>query len=89
MIRARTFFVMALLMAVGSSAFCPPTNNKVRSLHPATTNNNQLSPTSIATTTTLTERRWNFNEGQSPWGMKENAEVWNGRVAQVCILEPQ
>jgi hypothetical protein len=31
----------------------------------------------------LQERRWNFNEGQSPWGLKRNAEIWNGRVAQV------
>jgi len=89
MIRARALFVVALLIAAGTSAFCPPTTNKGRfSLHPARANNNQLSPLSIATTTTLAERRWNFNEGQSPWGMKENAEIWNGRVAQVRILEP-
>ena len=36
--------------------------------------------------TQLSERRWNFNEGQSPWGMKTNAETWNGRVAQVCCV---
>ena len=29
-------------------------------------------------------RTWNFNEGQSPWGMKRNAEVWNSRCAMVC-----
>jgi hypothetical protein len=34
----------------------------------------------------LQERRWNFNEGQSPWGLKRNAEIWNGRVAQVRFL---
>lgn len=34
--------------------------------------------------TALSERRWNFNEGQSPWGLKKNAEIWNGRMAQVC-----
>ena len=28
-------------------------------------------------------RQWNFNEGRSPWGLKKNAEIWNGRVAQV------
>jgi hypothetical protein len=33
--------------------------------------------------TQLAERRWNFNEGRSPWGLKKNAEIWNGRVAQV------
>lgn len=31
----------------------------------------------------LQERRWNFNDGQSPWGMKKNAEIWNGRFSQV------
>ncbi|KAL7581633.1 hypothetical protein ACA910_022184 [Epithemia clementina (nom. ined.)] len=35
---------------------------------------------------TLCERRWNFNEGQSPWGLKKNAEIWNGRVAQMAFL---
>jgi hypothetical protein len=34
----------------------------------------------------LSERRWNFNEGQEPWGMKKNAETWNGRVAQVLFM---
>ena len=35
--------------------------------------------------TQLQERRWNFNDGQSPWGLKKNAEIWNGRVAQVSF----
>lgn len=26
----------------------------------------------------------NFNEGRSPFGLKKNAEVWNGRIAMVC-----
>jgi hypothetical protein len=49
----------------------------------------QPSGASPPSATALSERRWNFNEGQSPWGMKINAETWNGRVAQVrwnCIL---
>lgn len=33
--------------------------------------------------TMLMERRWNFNEARGPWGMKKNAEIWNGRVAQM------
>jgi hypothetical protein len=37
-------------------------------------------------TSRLYERRWNFNEGQSPWGLKRNAEIWNGRVAQVRCM---
>ena len=36
-----------------------------------------------ASSTLLFERRWNFNEGQGPFGLKKNAEIWNGRVAQV------
>lgn len=39
-----------------------------------------------SSTTQLSERRWNFNEGQSPWGMKMNAETWNGRVAQIAFV---
>jgi hypothetical protein len=35
--------------------------------------------------TVLHERQWNFNEGQGPFGLKKNAETWNGRVAQVCL----
>ena len=34
----------------------------------------------------LHERKWNFNEGQGPFGLKKNAEIWNGRVAQVCSV---
>jgi hypothetical protein len=48
----------------------------------ATTTRNPIS----TTTTTLMERRWNFNEGQAPWGMKKNAETWNGRVAQMAFV---
>merc|ERR1712127_877190 len=33
--------------------------------------------------TALMERRWNFNEARGPWGLKNNAEIWNGRVAQM------
>ena len=40
-----------------------------------------------STTTALSERQWNFNEGQGPWGMKKNAEIWNGRVAQVIFFQ--
>jgi hypothetical protein len=47
-----------------------------------------MTPTPTTTTPTITstalsERRWNFNEGRAPWGMSKNAEIWNGRVAQV------
>lgn len=26
----------------------------------------------------------NFNDGASPFGLKKNAEIWNGRIAMVC-----
>jgi hypothetical protein len=37
----------------------------------------------------LADRQWNFNEGRSPWGLKKNAEIWNGRAAQVggCVRD--
>ncbi|GMI07809.1 hypothetical protein TrRE_jg7231 [Triparma retinervis] len=35
--------------------------------------------------THLNDRQWNFNDGRAPWGMKNNAEIWNGRVAQVAF----
>lgn len=47
------------------------------------------SPLQTTSPIVLQERRWNFNEGQSPWGMKKNAEIWNGRFAQVRFLSRQ
>ena len=38
------------------------------------------------TSSVLHERKWNFNDGQGPFGMKKNAEIWNGRLAQVCHI---
>ena len=32
------------------------------------------------------QRQWNFNSGRSPWGLKNNAEIWNGRVAQMAFV---
>jgi hypothetical protein len=29
------------------------------------------------------QHKFNYNDGRSPFGMKKNAEIWNGRVAQV------
>jgi len=40
-------------------------------------------PQTQASSTTLFERRWNFNEGRGPFGFKKNAEIWNGRLAQM------
>ena len=51
--------------------------NKSRTTTATTTTTNSI------TNTALHERQWNFNEGQGPFGLKKNAETWNGRVAQV------
>lgn len=52
--------------------------------------NNRLSSsifTPSTSTTALSEgRQWNFNNGRSPWGLKNNAEIWNGRVAQMAFV---
>jgi hypothetical protein len=55
-------------------------------VHNKSSKNNCYLTRTRATTTVLSERRWNFNEGQSPWGLKKNAEIWNGRLAQVRIV---
>lgn len=74
-----TFLLLLLLVLATCDAFCPPsraTNTAVHSLK-------QQEASSLQnTSTSLSERRWNFNEGQSPWGLKKNAEIWNGRMAQ-------
>jgi hypothetical protein len=70
------------------SAFVPPTSSSFPTQ--SRISFNRFTPTSCVTValtgsspTSLFERRWNFNEGQGPFGLKKNAEVWNGRVAQV------
>ena len=73
-------FALLLLVfsAVSVNGFVAPSGSKSlmsQQIHTAASTK--------STTTALSERQWNFNEGQGPWGMKKNAEVWNGRVAQV------
>jgi hypothetical protein len=80
MISASKIFTTLLLACVAFSATAFAPMNKVNSLSTATT------PAARVTTTALSERQWNFNEGQSPWGLKKNAETWNGRVAQVAFV---
>lgn len=69
-------FVLLVLSSIRlqSSAFVVLRTSSKASL---ATKNNRVQATA------LQERRWNFNEGQAPWGFKKNAEIWNGRVAQV------
>jgi hypothetical protein len=77
MARFSSFLVILLALIVTiATAFVPL--DPIRSPVPSS---NSLVVTT--TTTSLAERKWNFNEGQAPWGLKKNAETWNGRVAQV------
>ena len=81
------FLCCSCLVLCCVNAFVVPDNRKTTKIHAASFQTSQselLKITSISSSTTsLNERRWNFNEGQSPWGLKKNAETWNGRVAQV------
>jgi hypothetical protein len=75
---ATLFSATLLCLFCGTSAFVAPSSQMAgQTTRPTRT----ASPLS---TTQLQERQWNFNEGQGPFGMKKNAEIWNGRVAQVC-----
>lgn len=74
-------FLLAIMFFAGAAGFSPPMTSKspfpgqVRAHSPA-----------LGSSTSLSERRWNFNEGQSPWGLKKNAEIWNGRFAQMAFV---
>ena len=72
-------------------AFCPPSSSSRTTSIVSSQQQQQFAVTASPTrrttsSTSLSERRWNFNEGQSPWGLKKNAEIWNGRLAQVSII---
>uniref|UniRef100_A0A7S0UNQ6 Uncharacterized protein n=1 Tax=Pseudo-nitzschia delicatissima TaxID=44447 RepID=A0A7S0UNQ6_9STRA len=69
-----------LALASNTEAFVP--SKSVSSRTPFTT----APVVEDISSTQLSERQWNFNEGQSPWGMKINAETWNGRVAQIAFV---
>lgn len=84
----RTLAVLLVALVASASAFVPSPNSH---------NNQQPTPVSQLRTADLTgttgavrlgatalhERQWNFNRGRGPFGMKKNAEIWNGRAAQM------
>ncbi|KAL7436206.1 hypothetical protein ACHAXM_005073 [Skeletonema potamos] len=77
--------IISIIFIGAAQAFAPPTShNSVRSIISQQTQQYNKLPTS--STTALSERQWNFNEGRGPWGMKKNAEIWNGRVAQMAFV---
>uniref|UniRef100_A0A6U0IIL6 Uncharacterized protein n=1 Tax=Minutocellus polymorphus TaxID=265543 RepID=A0A6U0IIL6_9STRA len=85
----RTLAVLFVVLA-SASAFVPSQNSNsnkpatptpVSQLRTADLSNNAASGRLSATA--LHERQWNFNRGRGPFGMKRNAEIWNGRAAQM------
>ena len=77
--------IIAVLLIGAAQAFAPPTSHSVRSsISQQPTQQYNTIPT--PSTTARSERQWNFNEGRGPWGMKKNAEIWNGRVAQMAFV---
>jgi len=73
-----------VLVSTTTTAFAPPATSL--SFPTAATAATTTTITGVNSSTRLLERKWNFNEGQSPWGMKKNAETWNGRVAQLAFI---
>ena len=76
--RFLAFLCLLVVSTFRADAFVPKT--AVTGLGGSTTTTAMAPKVS---TSALMERRWNFNEGQGPWGLKKNAEIWNGRVSQV------
>jgi len=76
--------VAVVALASNTAAFVPQAGKSVSARTPFSSTTSIVDDSS--TTTQLAERQWNFNEGQSPWGMKTNAEKWNGRVAQIAFV---
>ena len=89
----KQFLSFLLLLAITAPtytvAFVAPSTSLKKSF--TNTNKQQHHPSSSSsqhkiTSTTLSERQWNFNNGRSPFGLKKNAEIWNGRVAQMAFV---
>ena len=86
-----------LLVCSSSTAFTPTTKSIQQQqltqqrtsgrFHQLQQQQSSRTAAATSTTTSLQERRWNFNDGQGPFGFKKNAEIWNGRVAQVRVVD--
>jgi hypothetical protein len=75
--------LLTALFACSSAFVSPSSSSSTRSAVLSRSPFSVPQPTASSSTTALSERRWNFNSGQGPWGLKKNAEIWNGRMAQV------
>ena len=81
----KQFLSLLLLSATpATTAFVPPSSSIIAK-SPLSTSNSSPIPQQI-TSTSLSERQWNFNNGRGPFGLKKNAEIWNGRVAQMAFV---
>lgn len=76
------FAILFAIFLCSTQAFVAP---KSRSTVSTNAFQKSVLATESLTSTTLNERQWNFNNGRGPWGLKKNAEIWNGRVAQMCF----
>merc|ERR1719343_1355039 len=77
--------IAAFACANSVESFTPPKPaSRISKVAPSVLTPTQSTEKSRTATTLY--RTWNFNEGQGPWGMKKNAETWNGRVAQVAFV---
>jgi hypothetical protein len=86
MLSRRSLPAALLFLVVSTSAFTTAPSSKFQPATSAATGRSFSAPfVARKQVTALQERRWNFNEGSSPWGLKANAEIWNGRFAQVII----
>ena len=80
----KVFLILSIISALiqGTQSFTVPqhisTTKSVAKRH-----SSPFTSEKSTSTTALAGRQWNFNEGRGPYGFKKNAEVWNGRVAQV------
>ena len=86
----KRIFAFLLLLAGASSSvgFAPPSSSSaaIRASNPAVSRPPPSAPSSPPTTALSMGRQWNFNNGRGPWGLKKNAEIWNGRVAQMAFV---
>mmetsp|Transcript_26339 Transcript_26339/g.40253 ORF Transcript_26339/g.40253 Transcript_26339/m.40253 type:complete len:136 (-) Transcript_26339:354-761(-) len=73
-----TFIAIVALLFASANAFVTP-GASTTSI--STASSKSVSP--ISSTSLDMGRQWNFNEGRGPFGLKKNAEIWNGRVAQM------
>ena len=82
----RTLAVLLVALVASASAFVPSQNSHNQQTPVSKLRTADLSGTTGSVrlgATALNERQWNFNRGRGPFGMKKNAEIWNGRAAQM------